>query len=75
MVFADDGKILTVIDDASDQLCFDLHQWSTRNATDFNVKQCKIMTLTRKRQPLVSNYNPWIIPFLKKLKNSKTYNY
>ena len=45
-LFADDCKISKVVDDASDQLRFqrdlDLHQWSIRNAMDFNVKKCKV---------------------------------
>ncbi|XP_068756536.1 uncharacterized protein [Montipora capricornis] len=43
-LFADDCKISRVIDDASDQCCFqrdldNLHQWSIRNAMVFNVKK------------------------------------
>ena len=60
-LFADDCKISRVVDDASDQLRFqrdlDLHQWSIRNVMDFNVKKCKVMRITKKRQPLVSNYS------------------
>ena len=61
-LFADDCKISRVIDDASDQFCFqrdldNLHQWSIRNAMVFNVKMCKVMRLTKKRQPFVSNYS------------------
>ena len=61
-LFADDCKISRVIDDVSDQFCFqrdldNLHQWSIRNAMVFNVKKCKVMRLTKKRQPFVSNYS------------------
>ena len=61
-LFADDCKISRVIDDASDQFCFqrdqdNLHQWSIHDAMVFNVEKCKVMTLTKKRQPLVSNYS------------------
>ena len=61
-LFADDCKISRIIDDASDQLCFqqdldNLHQWSIRNALDFNVKKCKIMRITKKQHPYVSNYS------------------
>ena len=60
-LFADDCKTSRVIDDASDRVCFqrdldNLLQWSTRNAMAFNVKKCKVMRLSKKRQPLVSNY-------------------
>ena len=34
-----------------------LLQWSIRNAMAFNVKKCEVMKLTKKRQPLVSNYS------------------
>ena len=59
--FADDCKTSRIIDDASDQVCFqqdldNLLQWSIRNAMAFNVKKCKVMRLSRKRQPLVSSY-------------------
>ena len=60
-LFADDCKTSRVIDDASDQVCFQrdleyLLQWSTCNAMAFNVKMCKVMRLSKERQPLVSNY-------------------
>ena len=73
-LFADDCKTSRVIDDAGDQVCFqrdldNLHQWSICNAMAFNVKKCKVMRLTKKRQPLVSNYSLdnsfWVI-FCKK---------
>ena len=64
-------------DDASDQFCFqrdldNLHHWNIRNAMVFNVKKCKVMRLTKRRQPLVSNYSLPIL-FWKNLKNSKTW--
>ena len=76
-LFADDCKISRVIDDASDQFCFqrnldNLHHCNIRNAMVFNVKKCKVMRLTKKRQPSVSNYSLPIL-FWKKLKNSKTW--
>ena len=60
-LFADDCNTSRFIDDASDQVCFqqdldNLLQWSIRNAMAFNVKKCKVMRLSRKRQPLVSSY-------------------
>ena len=60
-LFADDCKTSRIIDDASDQVCFqqdlgNLPQWSIRNAMAFNVKKCKVMRLSRKKQPLVSSY-------------------
>ena len=58
----DDCKTSRVIEDAGDQVCFqrdldNLHRWSIRSALAFNVKKCKVMRLTKKRQPLVSNYS------------------
>lgn len=55
-------KISRVIDDVSDQPCFpqdldNLPQWSIRNAMQLSVKKCKVMSITKKRQPLVSNYS------------------
>ena len=59
---ADDCKTSRVIDDAGDQVCFqrdleNLHQWNICNAMAFNVKKCKVVRFTKKRQPLVSNYS------------------
>ena len=61
-LFADDCKTSRVIDDGRDRVCFqrdldNLFQWSIRNAMAFNVKKCEVMKLTKKRQPLVSNYS------------------
>ena len=70
-------KISRVIDDVSDQPCFqqdldNLHQWSIRNAMQLSVKKCKVMSITKKRQPLWFLIIPWLILFWKKVKNSKT---
>ena len=60
--FITNKKISRVIDDVSDQPCFqqdldNLHQWSTGNAMQLSVKKCKVMSITKKRLPLVSNYS------------------
>ena len=74
-LFADDWKTSRVIDDASDQFCFqrdldNLHHWSIRNAMAFNVKKCKVMRLTKNKQPLVSNYS-WDNSLLEEVKEFK----
>ena len=60
-LYADDCKSFRIIDSASDQNMFqedldNLHQWSLRNFRDFNVKKCKIMRITKKKQPFISNF-------------------
>ena len=55
-LYADDCKSSRIIDSASDQNLFqedldNFHQWSSRNFMDFNVKKCKIMRITKKKQP------------------------
>ena len=60
-LYADDCKSTRIIDSASDQSLFqedlnNLHQWSSRNFVDFNVKKCKIMRITKKKQPLTPNF-------------------
>ena len=59
-LYADDCKSLRIIDSASDRNLFqedlnNLHQWSSRNFMDFNVKKCKIVRITKKKQPFTSN--------------------
>ena len=59
-LYADDCKSSRIINSASDQNMFqedldNLHRWSLRNFMDFNVKKCKIMRITKKKQPFFSN--------------------
>ena len=61
-LYADDCKSFRIIHSASDQNMFqedldNLHQWSLRNFMDFNVKKCKIMRITKKKQPFISNFH------------------
>ena len=35
-----------------DRLCI----WSDKNRLDFNVKECKLMRITMKKQPFISNF-------------------
>ena len=54
-------KVPRIINSASDQNMFQedldyLHRWSLRNFMDFNVRKCKIMRITKKKQPFISNY-------------------
>ena len=60
-LYADDCKSSRIINSASDQSMFqedldNLHRWSLRNVIDFNVRKCKIMRITKKKQPFISNY-------------------
>ena len=55
-LYADNCKSSRIFDSASDQNLFqedlnNFHQWSSRNFMDFNVKKCKIMQITKKKQP------------------------
>ena len=60
-LYTDDCKSSRVINSASDQNMFqedldNLHRWSLRNFMDFNIRKCKIMRITKKKQPFISNY-------------------
>lgn len=60
-LYADDCKSSRIIDPASDQNLFqenlnNLHEWSSRSFMDFDVKKCKIMRITKKKQPFTSNF-------------------
>ena len=60
-LYADDCKCSRIIDTVGDLELFQqdldsLHQWSVRNFMHFNVKKCKIMTITKKIQPLTSSF-------------------
>ena len=54
-LYADDCKTSRIIDSVEDQKLLqqdldNLNQWSIRNAMKFNVKKCKIMRITKKKQ-------------------------
>ena len=58
--YADDYKAFRVMSCPDDQLMFqgDLDKrctWSQQNRMEFNVQKCKLMRITRKRQPLIFN--------------------
>ena len=60
-MYADDCKAFSVISCPNDQLMFQedldrLCTWSERNRIDFNVKKCKLMRITMKKQPFISNF-------------------
>ena len=60
-LYAYDCKCSRIIDTVGDLDLFqqdldNLHQWSVRNFMNFNVKQCKIMKITKKIQPLISSF-------------------
>ena len=55
-LYADDCKSLRIIDSDEDLEFLqrdleNLEKWSTVDGTEFNVKQCKIMKISRKKQP------------------------
>ena len=57
-LYADDCKSSRIINSASDQTMFqedldNLHRWSLHNAMGFNVRKCKIMRITKKKQPFI----------------------
>lgn len=58
-LYADDYKSSRML---QIKICFrkistnDLHQWSSRNLMDFNVKKCKILRIAKKKQPFTSNF-------------------
>ena len=59
--YADDCKSSRIVNSASDQNMFqedldNLHRWSLRNFMDFNVRRCKIIRITKKKQPSISSY-------------------
>ena len=60
-LYADDCKCSTITDTAGDLELFQqdldsLHQWSVQNFMNFKVQKCKIMTITKKIQPLTSSF-------------------
>ena len=60
-MYADDCKAFSVMSCPNDQLMFQedlgrLCTWSERNRMDFNVKKCKLMRITMKKQPFISNF-------------------
>ena len=66
-LYADDCKCSRIIDTVGDLELFQhdldsLHQCRVRNFMNFNVKKCKIVKITKKIQPLTSNFfleNSW----------------
>lgn len=55
-LYADDRQSSRIINSASDQKIVQVdldnfHRWSLHNFMDFNVKKCKIMRITKKKQP------------------------
>ena len=60
-LYADDCKSSRIIDSAEDLELFqqdleNLERWSSLNGMEFNVKKCKIMKITRKKQPFTSTF-------------------
>ena len=60
-MYVDVCKTFRVISCPNDQLLFQgdldrLCAWSEQNKMDFNVKKCKLMEITMKKQPLISNF-------------------
>ena len=60
-IYADDCKAFSVKSCPNDQLMFqeDLDRlciWSDQNRMDFSVKKCKLMRITMKKQPFISNF-------------------
>ena len=58
---ADDCKSSQIIDSVEDLELFqqdlvNLKRWSLLNGIEFNVKKCKIMKITRKKQPFTSTF-------------------
>jgi len=61
-LYVDDCKTSRIIDLVEDQNLFqqdldNLNNWSIRNAMTFNVKKCKIMRITKKKQPFISSFS------------------
>lgn len=61
LMYADDLKLFKIINSRTDsyELQKDLDAvavWSVNNKIFFNINKCKVMTLTRKKNPLVNNY-------------------
>ncbi|PFX27691.1 RNA-directed DNA polymerase from mobile element jockey [Stylophora pistillata] len=60
-LYADDCKSSRTIDSADDieiyhQDLENFERWSTLNGMDFDVKKCKIVRITRKKQPFTSTF-------------------
>ena len=58
-LYPDDCKSLRIIDSDEDLELLqrdleNLEKWSTVDGTEFNVKKCKIMKISREKQPLTS---------------------
>ena len=74
---ADDCKCSRIIDTVGDLELFQqdldsLHQWSVRNFMHFNVKKCKIMTITKRFNHSLLVFS-WKTLNWKRLKSLKTW--
>ncbi|PFX16618.1 hypothetical protein AWC38_SpisGene19089 [Stylophora pistillata] len=61
VLYADDCKVYRVVNCANDLTMFQddldsLCAWSQRNRMTFNVKKCKMMRITRKKEPFRSSF-------------------
>ena len=57
-LYANDCKTSWIIDNPQDHVSFQhdhLCSWSQLNSMDFNIKKCKLMRISRKKQPLDTN--------------------
>lgn len=59
--FADDKKIAAIITNPSDTINLQnaitkFTEWCANNHLEMNISKCKIMTFTRKRQPIMQDY-------------------
>ena len=62
-LYADDCKALRVVNCPTDLMMFQddldsLSTWSQQNRMTFNVKKCKLMRITQKKQPFRSSFTP-----------------
>ena len=60
-LFADDTKVFSSISSVTDferlqQALTNLHSWSHDNNIPFNASKCKVLTITRKKKPLLQDY-------------------
>ena len=57
-LYSDDCKTSSIIDNPHDHVSFQhdhLCSWSQVNSMDFYIKKCKLMRISRKKQPLDAN--------------------
>ena len=60
-LYADDTKVFSSISSVADcerlqQALTNLHSWSHDNNIRFNASECKVLTITRKKKPLLQDY-------------------